>query len=248
MAKIQLSPANFRFSMSPGEFIVNSATLKSEIESESPKPKTIHLVHNIYEKSPTLSEEDSRLKARESIRARLKIPNDKVIIAAAGRDAPEKDLDFFCDVFKKVSEKSPNTHGMLVGNCGERIKDRVDKLGIRDKVVFTGEVDDCRDVLPAADIFFLSSKTEGMPNIVLEAGESGCAVVSMDVGGVGEIFGNDSAGITVAEREPELVARKIISLIENPQLRRSLSENLRNRLQYFTPEAIICKYNSIIGT
>ena len=95
------------------------------------------------------------------------------------------------------------------------------------------------ELAQAFDIFWLTSRWEGIPTAVEEAMSLGLAVVSMDVGGVSEAIQDGVTGLLVAPRDTEMLVRSTISLIQAPALRTSMGERARqNALQRF--DASIC--------
>jgi len=67
----------------------------------------------------------------------------------------------------------------------------------------------------AMDIFLLSSRKEGLPNVLLEAQFLNVPVVATDVGGVREVMDNGVSGWTVVEQQAEMLADRVIYALEN---------------------------------
>lgn len=74
------------------------------------------------------------------------------------------------------------------------------------RVVFVSEVSDVREVLAAADVLLLTSRTEGLPAVLIEAGLSGLPVVATSVGGVAEIVEDGETGHLVPVGDPAAAA------------------------------------------
>ncbi len=71
----------------------------------------------------------------------------------------------------------------------------------------------------ALDVYVLCSRSEGMPNTVLEAMASGVPVVSTQVGGADELIVPEETGLLVPPARPELLAQALGRLIDDPALR-----------------------------
>ncbi len=71
------------------------------------------------------------------------------------------------------------------------------RLGIAERVRFLGLRTDIPKLLGAADLFVLTSKTEGMPGVLIEAGLAGLASVAYGVGGVAEVVAHEATGVVV---------------------------------------------------
>ena len=90
------------------------------------------------------------------------------------------------------------------------------KLG--DRAVFTGVLDSVADVYAAIDVLVLTSATEGMPGVMIEAALSGVPVVAPDVGAVRWLFDNDVPGEPVSvEATPQEYCAAILRVSELPQ-------------------------------
>ena len=80
-----------------------------------------------------------------------------------------------------------------------------------------GFVENIDELLVAADILLLTSKTEGTPMIVLEAMMQGCAVVATDVGGMSGIIAHGINGYLVSDRSSEELSAYCKKLLKNPE-------------------------------
>ena len=97
-------------------------------------------------------------------------------------------------------------------------------------VRLAGERDDVGELLAAADLFVLSSRSEGLPLSILEAMAAGLPVVASDVGGVPELVVDGETGLLVPPGDPHALAAAIDRLLDDPDLRRRLGAAGRLRV------------------
>jgi glycosyltransferase involved in cell wall biosynthesis len=96
--------------------------------------------------------------------------------------------------------------------------------GLAGRVELLGSRDDVSDLLASADIFVLSSRSEGFPVSVLEAMAAGLPVVASDVGGVSEAVVHGETGLLVPAHEPVALRGALELLLRDAPLRRRLGE------------------------
>lgn len=111
---------------------------------------------------------------RESFRERYGLTGRK-IYAHTGRFGDEKNHAFMLEVFKIICGREDNSIMFFIGDGPLRaaVKSRARELGIYDRIIFWGNVNDVYAKLNAADVFLLPSKYEGYPTVVLEAQAAG---------------------------------------------------------------------------
>lgn len=119
---------------------------------------------------------------RNDLRKEFGLEN-KTVIGHIGRFMQQKNHSFLLDVFNEIRKKNTNAVLMLVGGNGDleqQIKEKIDRLGIEDSVIFTGVRSDVPQLLSAMDVFVMPSFYEGMPNTVIEAQATGLPCVIAD--------------------------------------------------------------------
>jgi len=137
-------------------------------------------------------------------------------LVAAGRLSLEKGYDVLVRALAMV----PPAKKLVVDVYGEgpelqRLETMVGELGIGDRITFKGFVDDVLPRLRTADAMVLPSRSEGMPNILLEAWSQKTAVISTAVGGVPEMIHHDGLGLVCPPENPEAMAEKLSWACEN---------------------------------
>lgn len=167
-----------------------------------------------------------------------------------GRLAPIKDLGTLLDAFAALPpETSRRSRLYLVGEGSERasLEARRDALGLGDRAIFLGARNDVSELLLAADAFVMSSISEGLPMVLLEAMAAGVPCVATAVGGIPGLLGSDR-GVLVPARDSATLARAMASVAQSPELRARLvanaTANLRNN---HAPDAIVDRYLELLG-
>ena len=101
------------------------------------------------------------------------------------------------------------------GPEGQNLQDLVNQLGLADRVLFAGRIEntELKWWYSAADVLVLCSSREGWPNVLLEAMACGTPVVATRVGGVQEIVANPVAGRLMDQRSPEALVDALRALL-----------------------------------
>jgi glycosyltransferase involved in cell wall biosynthesis len=150
-------------------------------------------------------------------------------IVSVGRIAPPKD---FSTLVQAVGRLEGGTAELtLLGDGPGRgaVEAEIVALGLAGTVRLAGNVQDVRFRLAQADVFVLSSSSEGFPISVLEAMAAGLPVVAADVGGVREAVEDGVTGHLFAAGDVAALAEKLAALAAEPALRRKLGEAARER-------------------
>ena len=109
-------------------------------------------------------------KVRKSKRKELNIDDDTLVIGHIGRFVPVKNHDFLLDIFEKINIKHADSILLLAGQgpLEQKIKNKVKKLNINEKVKFLGQRNDVSELYQAFDVFLLPSLYEGLPVVGIE--------------------------------------------------------------------------------
>lgn len=167
-------------------------------------------------------------------------------VVSVARVDPVKDIITLMKAAAEVKKEIPDVRFIIYGSVSvpsyfEECKKVKEELNLGDSFVFAGHTSDVPGAYRSGDIVALSSITEGFPYSVVEAMMCGKPVISTDVGGIREALG--SCGILVPPRDVEAFAKGIITLINNPELRATLSAEGRERaLSHFTIKQVQEQY------
>lgn len=190
-----------------------------------------------------------------ALRAELGIAPEERIVVAAGRLVEQKGFDLLLDAFARLDR--PGVHLVIAGEGEEEaeLRAHADCLGVAGRVHWLGFRSDVRAVLAAADIFALSSRREGMANVMLEAMAVGTPVVAVEVSGVREALGSEgdgtAAGWIVPPCDPVALAAALdgvlAALASQPESVRLRTEEARRRVvERFGVERMIRETEAVL--
>lgn len=172
--------------------------------------------------------------------------NDGVLrFCTVGRLHTDKDFDTLLDAYalfvKEYSDSELTIFGD--GELKNYFVEKCEKLGIRDKVVFAGFVSNVYEKLAEFDVFAFSSKSEGMPNAILEAMAVGLPCLSTDCDfGPRELIEEEVNGLLCRVADPEDMAEKMKWLAEHPEKRRQMGQNALKVRGDYSQEKILGEY------
>ncbi|WP_068836808.1 glycosyltransferase [Pontibacter akesuensis] len=160
-------------------------------------------------------------------------PNGCVNLVHVGGFSFEKNHKGLLRIFKKIVTVIPSTHLWLVGDgpLKSEIEALVKDLGLKDKVTFTGFVQNPLDYTAHGDALLLPSIIEGLPGVILEAMLYETPVVATKVGGVGEVVISDETGWLVDKGDEAGFADAVSSLLENSQNTGRIVSNASSRVK-----------------
>jgi glycosyltransferase involved in cell wall biosynthesis len=164
-------------------FCVSQNTAETVLKHHLVAKKKVSLVPNGIDLDQFAASAD-----RCDVRTALGIPADAIVIGTVGRLNEVKRQDILIAAFAKLATEFPNTHLLLVGDgpMSSALLAQTSSLGLNDRVHFTGYQAEPQKFLGTIDVFALTSRAEGLPLSVLEAGAMGIPVVASNVGGLHE--------------------------------------------------------------
>lgn len=153
---------------------------------------------------------------REAARAEFGFEDHHEVVGTVARTVRIKGYDDLLDAFVRVAAQRPNVRFLLVGDGeeGAFYRDRARVLGLADRIVWTGYLQNVAPALLAMDAFAFSSHKEAMGVAVVEAMATGLPVASTNVGGLSEVVGE--TGWLVAPHDPKALAGAILNALKDP--------------------------------
>jgi glycosyltransferase involved in cell wall biosynthesis len=165
-------------------------------------------------------------RLRTDVRAEFGIPADAELVVTVGRYRSEKNQALLIDALALLAPSRPRLHALIVGigSLETELRAQAERSGLADRVQITGPRSDPLDCMSAADVFALTSTTEGLPLVLIEAMTQGTAVVTTDVGGVRDVAREGETALLVPSGDTVQLASAIARLLDDPGLRAQLSE------------------------
>ena len=204
------------------------------------------LVLTIHNGTKTGEVEDtSRLSG---LREKLGIPPDVPVVVTVANINPWKGVDVFIECAALVLKTQASAVFAVAGDWTDvalvdALHERVIELGISDHVFFLGRVEDICGLLQMSDVFALLSRTEGFPNVVIEAMAASLPVVATAVGGTPEAVVDGVTGFLVESGDSAMAAQHICRLLGDPELKCRVGALGRKRVkEYFSIQQMVWKH------
>jgi glycosyltransferase involved in cell wall biosynthesis len=154
----------------------------------------------------------------------------RLLIGCTAALRPQKDHGTLIRSMTIVTQSIPNALLVLIGDgpCRKQLEDLVQELRLDQNVYFAGYQSNIPAILQAFDVIALSSLYEGLSLAALEGMAAGKPVVLTDVYGNAELIQDESFGILVTPQSPEAMAKALISLLHDDQLRKRMGTAARH--------------------
>ena len=170
--------------------------------------------------------------SREEARSSYGIAPDVPVVGMASRVHPCKDFETLIHAAARIRDEFPGCTFLIAGDHEQnpvhrehfaRLQGLLHETGTESNFVFAGFESDMSRFYSALDVFALSTRSEGLPLVVLEAMAHGKPVVATDVGGIREIITHDQTGMLVAPQSPAQFAGALGSVLGNLERARQLA-------------------------
>ncbi len=214
--------------------LVNSEAVRQQlITRDGFKPERIVVVYNGIDMERFSRAKADRLQLLPGVSQ-----GSKTIVMVANMHTGAKGHGDLIEAAQAVKKEFPEARFLLAGDGEMRpfFEDQVRALGLEEMFVFLGHRTDIPQLLSCSDIGVLASKSEGLPNAVLEYLAASLPVVATAVGGVPEIIENEVHGLLIPPESPAALSTSLLRLLRDPQLRANLGkagqERVRTRFNF----------------
>ena len=205
-------------SKSTAEFVINGRQMPPE------RVKVVYLGVPLEEFSRTRTIEEIAAARHE-----LGVAPDEFLVGSVTRLHDSKGNSFLVDAAQKVLSQRPRTRFVVFGEGPLRpeLEAHARRLGLADRLAFTGFARDVARVVSAFDVSVFPSLWEGTPLTVFEALAMGKPIVATDADGLLDVLTHDRNAIIVPKRNAAALAAGIVRLIDSPEDRAQLSVRAR---------------------
>lgn len=159
--------------------------------------------------------------ARARARAFLGLREDELVLGTVGSLTLKKDPTNLLTAMAMLLPDRPSLRLVMVGAgpLEPALRREIERRRLGANVRLLGSRDDVPELLPAFDVFVLSSRYEGLPLALVEAMAAELPSVATSVGGVPELVEDGLSGLLVAPRDPAALAAAVEKLLSDPQAR-----------------------------
>lgn len=220
---------------------VSPPTKQALVDVEAFRPGQIRVLFNGVRPPPALP-------TREECRQSLDLPPDGVFFILCARFDTIKWIPGLVRAFAKVAEADPKAFLLLLGDGPEMgvVTSLIAELGIEGRVRLPGFRDDIPKWLKAADIFVLSSLSEGTSVSLIESMAMGLPCVATRVGGNEFVMEDGRTGLLVPPRDVEALGAAMLRLLRDADLRKEFGAGARRRFEErFRIESMFTAYAGI---
>ena len=174
----------------------------------------------------------------------------RFVVGTVGNIKPAKRHDIFLETVARLASRVPGLRAVIVGDDRGGRRQEMEalaaKLGVGPLVHFAGRIEDVRPWLAAMDCFLLTSDSEGMPNVVLEAMASGLPVVTRPVEGIAELV-TEGTGFVSRSGDPAELAELVGRVASAPpETRLAMGAAGRRRMtEHFSLEVMAGRYAAL---
>jgi glycosyltransferase involved in cell wall biosynthesis len=189
-----------------------------------------------------------RIKRKKAdILDEFKIGSDNYLIGLVGNIRQWKGQQYLIDTLNIVNNEIQNFFCLLIGDTAKnyqadieykkKLEEKIDKYGLKNKVIFTGYRDDVPDLCSALDVQINPSiKPDPFPHVILEAMSLGNPVIATDLGGARESIEEGKTGFLISSDNVHDFAAKLKRILLDSELREMMSKNAKGRVEIFSIE------------
>jgi glycosyltransferase involved in cell wall biosynthesis len=204
----------------------STAAADHALANERLDPAKVRIIRNGVD-LPSLERRD-----RADTRRQLGVEDDQLVIGCVANYLPVKRHDLLIEAFASVVKAFPNVRLALVGDGPMRaaMKAQVTAEGLDERIRLVGSVANAPSMLGAFDVAVQASRSEGLPNALLEAAAAGLPIVATAAGGTGEIVRDGETGLLVPVDDPHALASALLRAVSDAELRRRLGTAAREHV------------------
>ena len=195
------------------------------------RPSTV-ILHGIDLKR--FSPPEDRMEAKRAVG----LPADRKIVGCFGRIRRQKGTDLFAEALFAPLKAMPEWVAIIAGRTTAEhkafeaeLRERIEKEGLADRILFVGEHTDIERWYKALDLFIAPQRWEGFGLTPLEAMACAVPVIATDVGAFSELIVEGETGHILADLEAPTMQQAAERLMADDALRETMGKNARRHVE-----------------
>ena len=182
-------------------------------------------------RNPARFEGIDRKEASNRLHAELDVAGTVFLVGFVGHLIQQKQPELAVEVLDELRRGGTDAHLVIagVGPLRDSVEQRVAERGLQRHVTLLGHRHDIESIYGGVDLIVITSESEGVPGVVIEAQMAGCPVVSFPVGSVTDVIDDGETGIVVERPDVGLTAHAIARLSADEQTRHGMTKLGRER-------------------
>lgn len=194
------------------------------------KHKTVH-IYNAMAPLSLLPKEEARA-ALESTASINTQDSNEVWIGTISELTKNKGLDTLIRGYAHAPSVHAHTKLFVIGTGAEHeaLTDLIATLHLSEHVFLLGFIENAAALLPAFDIFTLTSRKEGHPYALLEAGAASLPVIGSNISGITDMIEHEKNGLLIDPNDPHTIATALTTLTNDTDLRTHLGKELKKKV------------------
>ena len=170
-------------------------------------------------------------------------------IITAGRLTWVKGIDLLEKLLPMILKKYPDWKWYVLGEGEERprLEAVQKKYQLENQLILTGNVSNVSEYMQQASIYVMTSRSEGLPMVLLEAAQNGLPMVSFDIQtGPSEIIEDGKNGFLIPPFSIDRMREKVEYLIMNEEVRDAFSKNTSSIQKRFDADVITARWERLL--
>jgi glycosyltransferase involved in cell wall biosynthesis len=160
----------------------------------------------------------------QEARKQFNVPSNSLLVASIMRLSEEKQPLVWARTVVEISRQRPDVQFILVGEgpLRRRVEVMIENAWIGSRVKIVPQTHDVPAILRASDLFLLTSRAEGLPNVLIEAQAVGVPVVTTPAGGAPETLDPGKTGLVSSDHSALAIASSCLTLLDDDELRKNM--------------------------
>jgi glycosyltransferase involved in cell wall biosynthesis len=227
--------------------IAVSEATKNQIAKDKTFRDKIIVIHNAIDEINFLDKKTAQEEIIKKLPGGLNLEK-KLWLGTISELHKNKGLKYMIEALHlldiKTADKINLPIQIIIGEGEERhnLQQIIDRYQLQKSIFLIGRVDEAARYLKAFDVFTLTSITEALPYVILEAGQAGLPIIASAVGGIPEIIDDMQNGILVRAKEPEEIKKALEFLSSNRDKMSEFGNEIKTKINRdFTKDKMVSK-------